>query len=108
MSMLKDELEIKIKERDELIENGADREDIINANIRIQEIRNQIAEEEIKERDRQNEALNQNGYLNDENREDKIKIGKGEKEMAVTKKKATKKTTKKVAKKPAKKTGKKK
>ena len=52
--MLKNELEIKIKERDELIENGADREDIINANIRIQEIRNQIAEEEIKERDRQN------------------------------------------------------
>ena len=30
--LLKNELEQKIKERDELLENGADREDIINAN----------------------------------------------------------------------------
>lgn len=112
--LLKNELEQKIKERDELLENGADREDIINANIRIQEIRNQIAEEEIREREKQNEAPKQTGYLNGESRKDKIKKERKKKEMAVAKKKATKKpatkkpATKKVAKKPAKKTGKKK
>lgn len=109
--LLKNELEQKIKERDELLENGADREDIINANIRIQEIRNQIAEEEIREREKQNEAPKQTGYLNGESRKDKIKKRKGKKEMAGTKKatakKTVKKAVKKVAKKPAKKTGKK-
>ena len=51
VEMLKKDLKTKINERDELMENGADREDIINANIRIMELKSEITRMELKEQE---------------------------------------------------------
>ena len=93
-------LKQKIQERDELIENGADRDDIVSINIRIGEIKSELERERLKEEEQKLKTELSIG-------ESHLDINKTEKGEIVMAGKTAKKTTKKVAKKPAKKTTKK-